>query len=167
MKRITGLPLVFNSASVDLGGFTEVIDPAAVDRTLRDGSDVLLLKNHDSNYPLARRSARSLQLQKDHVGLAVDAYVDDSISFAADTVKLIEQGTAAGGSFAFRTLDDDWSLRNGEPFRRLLDIVITEVSCAVTFPAYPATRLYAVERSVRHQPERGEQWYRSRLRLAR
>ena len=41
----------------------EQIDPAAVDRTLRDKSqDVVLLRNHDSLFPLARRSARSRRM---------------------------------------------------------------------------------------------------------
>ena len=160
---------MFDADSVDLGGFVEQIDPAAVDRTLRDKSqDVVLLRNHDSLFPLARRSARSLVLGKDASGLAIDALVDDEVSFVADVLRMIQRRDAAGGSFAFRTVDDVWTLRNGTPFRRVLDMVITEVSIGVTFPAYKATSLSASERGAApQQPVRDQRYFESRLRLAR
>lgn len=171
MKRITGLPLVFDSDSVDLGGFIEQIDPASVDRTLRGSDDVILLRNHDSNYPLARRSARTLMLSKDRLGLAIDAAVDETVSFAGDVLRIIERGDAAGGSFAFRTLEDEWTLRNGIPFRRVLDMTVSELSVGVTFPAYARTRVFvpadAGQRQQPARPARSEDWYRTRLRLAR
>src|SRR5262245_16979130 len=78
--NITGHPIVFNSPSVDLGGFVETINPAAVDRTLEQRADVVALWNHDSNHPLGRTSARSLTLQKDARGLGIDLFVDERIS---------------------------------------------------------------------------------------
>lgn len=171
MTRIVGRPIVFNVDSVDLGGFIEQIDPAAVDRTLRDRSqDVVALRNHDSNLPLARRSARSLLLVPEHAGLTIDALVDTDVSFAADTVRMIRRRDAAGGSFAFRVLDDVWTLRNGTPFRRVLDMVVSEVSVAVTFPAYPSTAFSVEERTApagKPQVVRDEKYYSARLKLAR
>lgn len=169
MSRIVGEPVVFNVDSVDLGGFIEQIAPEAVDRTVRDrSSDVVLLRNHDSLFPLARRSARSLQLTKRASGLAIDAAVDADVSFVADVLRLIQRRDAAGGSFAFRTVDDVWTLRNGIPFRRVLDMVISEVSIGVTFPAYRDTVLSVAERSARPAaPARDRRYFDTALRLHR
>lgn len=138
--------------SVDLGGFVEIIRPEAVNRTLLDASaDVVALRNHSSDWPLGRRSSRSLTLFKDDTGLEIDLWLDDRITFAGDLVQLIRSGTAAGGSFAFELLDDVWSLRNGTPFREVIDMHVREVSLGVTFPAYKTTRLVVEART---QPRR-------------
>lgn len=62
---ITGYPILFGSKSVDLGGFVEIVRPEAVDHALATSADVVALRNHDSNMPLGRRSARTLTLRKD------------------------------------------------------------------------------------------------------
>ena len=40
-KQIAGYAIVWNSPSVDLGGFTEVCSPKMLDRTLKQSPDVL------------------------------------------------------------------------------------------------------------------------------
>lgn len=140
--RISGHPIVFDSVSVNLGGFYEVIRAGAVDRVLRDpDADVVALRNHDSTLPLARRSARTLKLQKDARGLLTDLSVDESVGYVADLLRIIERGDARGGSFAFTALDDMWSLRDGEVFREVVDMNIREISVGVSFPAYASTAL--------------------------
>ena len=143
--KIRGYPLVFNESSVDLGGFVEVVRPSAVDRALRFDADIVALHNHNSDHPLGRTSARTLTLTKDARGLAIDLDVDESIGYVADLIRVVKRGDAIGGSFGFRALDDLWSMRDGLPFRELLDIAITEISIGVAFPAYPKTQL-----SIRH-----------------
>jgi len=139
--RISGHPIVFHSASVDLGGFIETIDPRAVDRALKPGAEMLVLRNHDSNLPIARCSTGTLAIAKDSIGLRVSIKADESVSYVSDLRRIIERGDAVGGSFAFSTIDDEWQLINGTPHRTVLDMVVREVSVGVTFPAYPRTRL--------------------------
>jgi phage head maturation protease len=64
------------------------------------------------------------------------------VSYVGDLVRIIERGDARGGSFAFRAVDDVWSLnKDGEPFREVLDMNLREVSLGVSFPAYASTAL--------------------------
>jgi HK97 family phage prohead protease len=139
MRTIKRYPIVFDERSIDLGGFIEVIRPQAVDRILREHADVVALRNHDDTFPLGRVSTGSLRLAKDSRGLRAE--LDDSIGFVADTLKLIDRGDAPGGSFAFTVQEggDIWSLRDGMPFREIVDMSVREVSLAVAFPAYKAT----------------------------
>ena len=142
--RITGHPVVFGSKSVDLGNFVEVISPRAVDRALSQRADVVALRSHDVNMPLGRTSTGSLTLRKDSKGLAIDLMADESISYVADLARIMERGDAVGGSFAFRTIDDIWTIgADGIPHREVLDMHISEVSVGVVFPAYKSTNLIA------------------------
>src|SRR6185437_12336821 len=68
-KKIKGYAAKFNSRSSDLGGFTEIVDPKAFDRALRDKSDCRALWNHDTNYVLGRVKSGTLELTKDTTGL--------------------------------------------------------------------------------------------------
>jgi HK97 family phage prohead protease len=139
--KISGFPIVFSETSVDLGGFVEQIRPEAVDTTLRGKFDVVALVGHDSNKPLGRVSSRSLVLIKEPRGLEIDLFVDPDVTFAADVIRLITRGTAVGGSFGFVAYNDAWSIRDGMPFREIVDMAIREVSIGVTWPAYGGTRL--------------------------
>ena len=98
------------------------------------------LRNHDSNLVLGRRSASTLDLRKDAAGLHVELQADAAISYVADLARNIQRGDAHGGSFGFRVEDDVWSLRDGLPYREIIDMHVKEVSLGVPFPAYGATR---------------------------
>ena len=140
MTNVARYVIVFDSASVDLGGFTEVIRPSAVDRALRTDEEIVALVNHNSMKPLGRRSANTLTLAKDSFGLRATIAADEEVSFVADAIRLIQRRDAAGSSFAFVALDDAWSLVDDEPRREVLDMAIREVSIAVPFPAYQSTQ---------------------------
>lgn len=136
-RKIRGYAVVFNSLSLDLGGFRELVEPSAVDRTLREGLDVRAYFNHDQGLVLGRRSAGTLQLRKDGHGLAVEITPPDT-TMAKDLVKSIKRGDISGMSFRFRTIEDAWDFKSNPPTRSLVDMVIGEVS-VVSEPAYPAT----------------------------
>ncbi len=144
---ITGYPLVFDSPSVLLGDFIEVVRPAALRRTLTGSADIVALVNHNADMPLARRSANSLILASDATGLRVEIRAADDVTYAANAARVIGRGDAPGGSFGFATIADIWSLRDGLPFRELLDITLREISVGVTFPAYPASALQVGQRA--------------------
>jgi HK97 family phage prohead protease len=173
-RRIRGYAIVFNSLSENLGGFREIIKPAAVDRTLSEGLDVRALADHDSGKVLGRTRAGTLQIKKDKHGLAVVIEPDTEISYAKDLMRSVTRGDITGMSFGFRVLEDDWheDSETGMPIRDVLDMRISEVS-VVAFPAYQATDVKVSQRSLDALVafQRLNRWTRAevdrRLRLAR
>ena len=70
-RIVEGYAIVFNSESRDLGGFTEVIEPTALEGVLQQ-SDILCLLNHNEDRGILARSkygAGSLKLEVDSTGL--------------------------------------------------------------------------------------------------
>lgn len=146
-KRIKGYAIVFNSLSVDLGGFREQIAPEAVDRTLSEGLDVRALVDHDSSKVIGRNRSGTLDLRKDRKGLRVDIEPDLGISYASDIMRAVARGDVSGMSFGFRVIEDEWNWEEKIPIRTVTDMRVSEVSI-VTFPAYQATNVEAAVRSM-------------------
>jgi HK97 family phage prohead protease len=140
-KIIRGYAIVFDRLSENLGGFREIITPAAVDRTLKDGVDLRALVDHDSARIIGRLSAGTLRVEKDGKGLRVEIDPPETTS-AQDIVQSIQRRDVTGMSFAFRTMPDgdDWDFKTDPPTRHVTDMLIREVS-VVTFPAYPSTEV--------------------------
>lgn len=171
-RRLKGYAIRFNSRSVDLGGFVEIIAPEAVDRTLNKALDVRALVDHDSGKVIGRTRSGTLALTKDSRGLAVDIEPDDQITYARDIVRAVARGDVSGMSFAFRVPQggDDWNFEEDVPVRTVLDMTISEVSI-VTFPAYPATSVDVAKRSLaaaikQHGGNRIDwlqRWHRTRI----
>ena len=133
---IAGHAAVFNSLSVNLGGFREKIDPGAFKRTIKE-SDIRALFNHDANQVLGRNKAATLRLTEDEQGLAIEIDPPDTQA-ARDLTVLIERGDVSQMSFGFRTITDRWETQGGEQIRTLEEVDLFDVS-PVTFPAYPET----------------------------
>ena len=133
---IAGHAAVFNSLSVNLGGFREKIDPGAFKRTIKE-SDIRALFNHDANQVLGRNKAATLRLTEDEQGLAIEIDPPDTQA-ARDLTVLIERGDVSQMSFGFRTITDRWETQGGEQIRTLEEVELFDVS-PVTFPAYPDT----------------------------
>ncbi len=143
-RRIRGYAIVFDSLSVNLGGFREIIRSEAVDRTLTEASDVRALWNHNTDKVLGRTRAGTLALTKDRRGLRIEL---DPPSWAKPELESIERGDVTGMSFAFSVLSDEWRHEDGVPVRDVMDMRISEVSI-VTFPAYQATDVGVAKRSL-------------------
>lgn len=139
-RRLSGYAIVFNSLSVDLGGFREIIDPAAVDRTLTDAVDVRALVDHDSAKIIGRTRSGTLTLRKDTNGLKFTIDPDPDISYARDIMLAVKRGDVSGMSFAFRAIEDEWNYDEAVPVRTVTDMKVSEIS-VVTFPAYPDTQV--------------------------
>lgn len=134
---IAGYAAVFDRMSVDLGGFREQIAPGAFADTLKAGTDVRALVNHDSNQRLGRTSTGTARFQEDKKGLQIEVDPPNT-TVGRDTVEDIRSGNLDGMSFMFRTLDDKWETKDGEELRTLLKVELLEGG-PVTFPAYPDT----------------------------
>lgn len=141
-KQIQGYAVMFDTESVDLGGFTEVIKPSALDGV--DLSDVKLIYAHENNSILARQSAGNLTTKVDDKGLFFVATLNDS-TLANDVYEDIKVGNLRGMSFGFTIPagGDTWARR---PDGTLLHTVnkIGEVT-ELTITAYPAYQDTSVE----------------------
>lgn len=145
-RVFSGYAAPFNSRSVDLGGFVEVIAPVAFNRTLREQPDVYALYAHDMRTILGRTRSGTLTLNADDKGLAFRCTAPNTAA-ARDLATLVERGDIDGCSFGFYTRDDSWvEDANGVLVRTLLDVDLDEISIT-PFEAYPATSV-----SVRSAP---------------
>ncbi len=140
MTHIVGLAIPVGSLSGDLGGFQEIIAASALDRVLAPGSDLWLLNDHNVTQPVARRSAGTLELSRDHRGLRVVADVDPEVSYVADRVRAIRRRDVGGMSFAFAVHHVTWEERAGVPVRIVHDMSVRECS-TVCWPAYAETEV--------------------------
>jgi len=136
-RRIGGYAAKFNVYSRNLGGFVEQVNPAFFNKSRGDGwPDVVARFNHDDMGLLGTTAGRTLQLSVDNVGLSYDVEPPPSMRHV---VELVERGDVQKSSFAFRTIDDDWTTtEDGGPLRTLLSGVLVDVAPVVT-PAYADT----------------------------
>lgn len=141
-RSIQGYAIMFDTLSVDLGGFTEVIKPTALDGV--DLSDITLVYAHENNSILARASAGNLTTQIDSTGLFFSSDLP-ATSLANDVLANIEVGNIKGMSFTFTIPDggDTWNRQaDGTLLHTVNQIgVITEL----TVTAYPAYQQTSVE----------------------
>lgn len=134
--KISGYAAVFNRDSVDLGGWTESIDPEAFSDVLND--DTFALFNHDPNLVLARNKV-TLSLSVDKTGLRYTFNAPDT-SLGKDLAELVRTGVISKSSFAFRIKAQEWIHTEGQPSRRIVRKVARLYDVApVTYPAYPDT----------------------------
>jgi HK97 family phage prohead protease len=149
-QGIAGTFIVFDSESVDLGGFTEIVKPQAVDRSLK-ADDIRALWAHDTAQVLGRRSAGTIDVEKQRQGLFARI---SPPAWAADYLETVGRGDITQASFGFMVIEDVWHFMREEEkiLREILDMVIFEVS-VVAFPAYPATRVRVEKLSDRRERE--------------
>jgi HK97 family phage prohead protease len=173
-RKIRGLAIVFNKPSVDLGGFVEIIEPEAIDRTFREGIDVRALVDHETAKVMGRLTAGTLMMKKTTKGLAIEIDPPDT-SFSRDIMVSMDRGDVDGMSFAFRVMPEgvEWDDDTHPPTRTITDMRFSEVSI-VTFPAYPQTDVQVAKRSLdafraEHRGAHSVDWWRKwhRTQLAR
>ncbi len=139
-KQVSGYAIVFNSSSVDLGGFTEICAPSMLNRTLNENPDVLALRDHKSELLLGRTAAGTLDLRTDSKGLAFTVTLPKT-AIGDDTAENVRLGNLSGCSFGFSVPSggDSWAAdSDGNVVRTLQDIDLFEIS-VTSFPAYKST----------------------------
>jgi HK97 family phage prohead protease len=132
--RIGGYAAKFNIFSRNLGGFVEQVTPSFFSKSRGEGwPDVVARFNHDDSQLLGTTMGRTLSLAVDNVGLIYEVEPPPSMRHV---VELVERGDVQKSSFAFRTLEDDWTTtEDGGPLRSLVSGVLVDVAPVVT-PAY-------------------------------
>ena len=140
---MVGHAAVFDSLSVDLGGFVERIRPGAFRDCLASSVDILAFAHHEASAVLGRRSAGTLEVNEDSRGLAVVIYMPDTTA-GRDTLASVQRGDLNAMSFQFRVVEDEWTrnTKDGKTViqRELIKVDFNEVSI-VAFPAYPETSI--------------------------
>lgn len=146
-KTISGYAIVWNSPSKDLGGFTEIVTPKALDGV--DLSNVLMLNNHDYTQVLASVKAGTLTLETDDKGLHFIAQLPNT-SFANDVYEEVQSGNVDSCSFGFDSDDDtdQWAKDDDGNITRTINQVksLFDVS-VVAVPAYDDTNVQVDTRS--------------------
>lgn len=142
-RTLVGYAAKFN-ARTDIIDFYEEIVPGAFADAMRTG-DPRALWNHDHNHVIGRKSAGTLRLKEDSVGLRFEIDLPDT-QVGRDTWESVKRGDISGMSFAFAVPagGDEWTKADdGKPLRRIRKIdPLFEVS-PVTWPAYESTEVAA------------------------
>lgn len=126
----------YNSPSVDLGGFTEIIAPGAFTSALEPDADVLCLRDHDSKLLMGRTKSHTMTLQDTPAGLVYTCTLPNTTS-GQDLAESIARGDLDATSFGFTTTADKWAADDsGNVVRTLVSVELLECS-PCSFAAYP------------------------------
>ncbi len=134
-RTVSGL-IPYNSLSVELWGFRELIAPGAFADALGANADVLTLRDHDSTLLLGRTKSGTLSLSDSAEGLRYSLKLPNTTA-GNDLAESIDRGDLDSTSFGFRTIDDAWAVDDeGSVIRTLKQVELFEVS-PCSFAAYP------------------------------
>jgi uncharacterized protein len=146
---VSGLAIVWNALSEDLGGFRERFVKGSVTESLNNNPDVLLLYSHDTANIVARVSNGSLQLAETNQGLRFTAKIAPT-QIGKDLILMLEERLISKMSFGFyidNPEDQTWTEENGNVIRTVTRATILELS-AVAQPAYSQSVISLDSRSV-------------------
>jgi len=131
---IRGYAAVFDSLSLDLGGFRERIEPTAFDKVL--DNDVRAAFNHNADKILGRTSAGTLRIGTDTTGLWYEVDLPDT-THGRDLFQSVKRGDIKESSFKFTVLRDEWSENDEGVIRSISEVGRLVDVAPVSFPAYP------------------------------
>ncbi len=135
---LAGYAAVYERLSQNLGGFVENVAHGAFAQSLADNNPVLARYNHDDNQLLGTTEAETLRVSSNETGLPYEVDLPDT-SVGRDVAVLAKRGDVRYSSFAFRTLEDAWSVTDqGFPLRTLVKVQLVDVA-PVNNPAYRDT----------------------------
>lgn len=140
---VKGYAVRFGQRSVDLGGFTELIEAGAFTDVLKTKPDVRCLFNHDANVVLGRTTSGTLSLTEDKVGLLMECELPNTAQ-GRPIYESIKRGDISGQSFSFRIGKEGRVVWNGDYTERKIERIqeLYDVG-PVTYPAYPSTDVAA------------------------
>jgi HK97 family phage prohead protease len=152
---VVGYAAVWDTLSLDLGGFREKLKPWCMD-TCFGASDVHALYNHDSSMVLGRSRSGTLQVAPDTKGLNVQIDLPNT-STSRDLWQNLLLNNITGMSFGFTIAPngEEWTADEaGNPVRTITEVSqLFEVSiCAM--PAYPSTSIAIA--SLRNYQQEGD-----------
>lgn len=135
LGTLFGYASVYNRYSQNLGGFVEQVAPGSFAKSIGDKVAIVARYNHDDNYLLGTTDAATLRLIDDETGLGYEVDLPNTTS-GRDVSELSKRGDLRYSSFAFHTLEDEWSVtEQGFPLRTLRSVHLIDVA-PVNSPAY-------------------------------
>ena len=135
---LTGMAVVYDSRSRDLGGFTETMQAGCFSRSLAGGNDVLALYNHDAGNLLGKKSSGTLRLTDTPAGLSFELDLPPT-TLGRDVRALVSRGELQMSfGFAVPPGGDSWTTRGDSRHRTVSAAQLYEIS-VVAMPAYSAT----------------------------
>lgn len=147
-RHIVGYSVVYNTPSVDLGGFREIIAPTAINQELINRSDIIMNYQHSDTMILARsrNGQGTLQLSITEKGLMFEFDMPNS-SLGDQILESIHRGDISTCSFAFslpnNSTCETWERTNDGIIRTIHEIGQLYDCAIVTNAAYPATSVSA------------------------
>lgn len=107
-RHVSGYAIVFDTDSVDLGGFTETIHRGAVTQDTINASDIFVRFNHNNDKILARcrNGEGSLSLAIDDKGLKYDFDAPHTAN-GDELLEHLKRGDLDSSSFAFTVDESD------------------------------------------------------------
>ncbi len=132
-SRINGRAILFNSWSVDLGGFRERMLPGSVELD----PDLVALFDHATDKVLGRVSAGTMIATQDERGVVFTAFPPET-SWAKDLRVSMDRGDIRGCSYRMLVDDDRWFVQDGFVCREIIKARISELT-VTSMPAYPET----------------------------
>lgn len=149
-RIVEGYASLFNSRSVDLGGFTEVISEGAFDGVI-ERSTCLALMNHSQERGVLARSVKgkgSLKLNVDEIGLHF-RFEAPKTALGDELLEMISRSDMDSCSFAFTVEKDHWEKEEDGTYLRHIDQIgkLYDIS-AVYSAAYPETSIAVAQRSL-------------------
>ena len=147
-RFIEGYFSVFNQPYEVFPGWIEEIAPGAFARTLREGKDVKVLWNHNSDIVLGSTQNRTATLREDDIGLFGSDEINEEDQDAKNGYARVSRRDVRGCSFGFdiRGVEESWD-DDGTYHTRITDVELYEVS-PCTFPAYSQTSISARNKEV-------------------
>lgn len=155
---IEGYPIIYD-VYADIWGFREIIRPGAAAEALKH-SDELVLWDHESSQPMARRSAGTLEVKEDEKGVSIRADVSKTI-WGRNGFEAIQNEVINRMSFAFDVEEDKWRWDEVEDIRvetrEILSFATLYDYSPVSYPAYKETVVMArcKDLALRHHPKPG------------
>lgn len=142
-RYLDGYYSVFNQPYEVWPGWIEEIAPGAFSRALREGTDVKVLWNHNTDIVLGSTQNRTAYLAEDERGLHGPVEINEEDQDAKNAFARVSRGDVRGCSFGFdiRAMEESWD-EDGTYRTRLTDVELYEVS-PCTFPAYAQTSISA------------------------
>jgi HK97 family phage prohead protease len=153
---IEGYPIVYETYA-PIWGFREIIRKGAAAKALKT-ADELVLWDHESSQPMARRSNGTLGVKEDDHGVFIRADVSKTV-WGRNGYEAINNKVIDKMSFAFDVQDDKWHTDevDGEQVmtREIFEFAQLYDYSPVSYPAYKQTIVNArsLELAFRHRPE--------------
>lgn len=141
-RLVEGYGVVFNSESVDLGGFAEIILPSAITEETVRNSDILFLLDHNRERGLLARSKNgtgSLKISVDETGVKYE-FDAPKTALGDEVLEGLRRGDIGKCSFAFTVAKDSWIKRADGSILRTIEEIDKLYDISIVYnPAYEDT----------------------------